>query len=126
MIDFGSGAVLHNGIYTDYDGTACYAAPEWVTCRRYFGLPQTVWSLGILLYDLICGDIPFLDDLSIIKCQPNFPDNISSGKSNKICFPWVTAGSKYAEGGVKVQKKMCLFKMNDVDLYLISFQNVAN
>ena len=99
LIDFGSGAVLHDGIYTDYDGTACYAAPEWVTCRRYFGLPQTVWSLGILLYDLICGDIPFLDDLSIIKCQPNFPDNISSGKSNKIFFPWVTAGSKYVEEG---------------------------
>lgn len=83
LIDFGSGAILHDGIYTDYDGTACYAAPEWVTCRRYFGLPQTVWSLGILLYDLICGDIPFLDDLSIIKCQPTFPDTISTGKSNK-------------------------------------------
>lgn len=86
LIDFGSGAVLHDGIYTDFDGTACYAAPEWVTCRRYFGLPQTVWSLGILLYDLICGDIPFLDDLSIIKCQPHFPEHVSSGKWNEISF----------------------------------------
>ncbi|CAF0843360.1 unnamed protein product [Adineta steineri] len=78
LIDFGSGALLNDGIYTDFEGTACYAPPEWVTCRRYFGLPQTVWSLGILLYDLVCGDIPFLDDLSIIKCQPHFPSHISS------------------------------------------------
>jgi serine/threonine protein kinase len=80
LIDFGSGAQLHDGIYTDFEGTSCYAAPEWVTCRRYFGLPQTVWSLGILLYDLVCGDIPFSDDLAIIKCQLQFPNHLSSGK----------------------------------------------
>ena len=79
LIDFGSGALLHNGIYTDYRGTSCYAAPEWVTCQRYFGQPQTVWSLGILLYDLVCGDIPFSDDLAIIKCQPQFPNHLSAG-----------------------------------------------
>jgi serine/threonine protein kinase len=86
LIDFGSGAVLHDGIYTDFEGTACYAAPEWVTCRRYFALPQTVWSLGILLYDLVCGDIPFADDLAIIKCQPQFPSHISSGKNLSECI----------------------------------------
>ena len=83
LIDFGSGAQLHDGIYTDFEGTSCYAAPEWVTCRRYFGLPQTIWSLGILLYDLVCGDVPFVDDLSIIKCQPHFPNHISSGEETK-------------------------------------------
>ncbi|CAF0942075.1 unnamed protein product [Adineta ricciae] len=77
LIDFGSGALLHDEIYTDFEGTQCYAAPEWVTCRRYFGLPQTVWSLGILLYDLVCGDVPFPDDLAIIKCQPQFPNHLS-------------------------------------------------
>ncbi|CAF0766226.1 unnamed protein product [Rotaria sordida] len=77
LIDFGSGALLHDGIYTEFEGTSCYAAPEWVTCRRYFGLPQTVWSLGILLYDLVCGDIPFSDELAIIKCQLQFPNHLS-------------------------------------------------
>lgn len=79
LIDFGSGAVLTDGIYTDFQGTNCYAAPEWVTCGRYFGLPQTVWSLGILLYDLVCGDVPFPDELAIIKCQPHFPSQLTSG-----------------------------------------------
>lgn len=87
LIDFGSGAILNDGIYTDFQGTACYAAPEWVTCRRYFALPQTVWSLGILLYDLVCGDIPFADDSAIMKCQPQFPNHLTPGKySTLLCI----------------------------------------
>ncbi|KLT44506.1 Pkinase-domain-containing protein [Cutaneotrichosporon oleaginosum] len=43
-------------------GTTGYASPEMLACKKYLGVETDIWSLGIILYTLLCGGLPFDDD----------------------------------------------------------------
>ena len=63
-------------------GTICYAAPEMLKGERYAGEKVDVWSLGIILYALLCGELPFDDDddsvtrTRILNQEPAYPDHL--------------------------------------------------
>jgi len=78
LIDFGSGSLLSpEYCQADFDGTRVYSPPEWVGHRLYLPLPGTSWSLGVLLYNLTHGDIPFHTDTAICRARPRIRSSLS-------------------------------------------------
>nr|XP_033812667.1 maternal embryonic leucine zipper kinase isoform X2 [Geotrypetes seraphini] len=65
LIDFGLCAKPKGGL--EYHlmtccGSPAYAAPELIQGKAYIGSEADIWSMGVLMYALLCGYLPFDDD----------------------------------------------------------------
>nr|XP_012134964.1 PREDICTED: maternal embryonic leucine zipper kinase-like isoform X1 [Megachile rotundata] len=90
LIDFGLCAKPKNGIESHLQtscGSPTYAAPELILGRKYLGSEVDIWSMGVLLYALLCGFLPF-DDNSIESLYRK----ILSGKYDEP--GWLSSSSK--------------------------------
>ncbi|XP_025406107.1 probable serine/threonine-protein kinase DDB_G0277165 isoform X2 [Sipha flava] len=60
IADFGLSNVFnHKALLSTYCGSPLYASPEIVTGTPYHGPEVDCWSLGVLLYTLVYGTMPF-------------------------------------------------------------------
>jgi len=71
IIDFGLSKILSDGPVTgSFLGTRGYLAPEMIQ-RRNYTKSVDAWALGVIIFVLLCGCLPFDDDCQTI---PNSPD----------------------------------------------------
>jgi 5'-AMP-activated protein kinase, catalytic alpha subunit len=63
VADFGLAAMLDNSdaLLRTQVGTLSYVAPEILAGKKYSGAAADVWSLGVLLFVLVAGKLPFDD-----------------------------------------------------------------
>uniref|UniRef100_A0A669EFJ2 Maternal embryonic leucine zipper kinase n=1 Tax=Oreochromis niloticus TaxID=8128 RepID=A0A669EFJ2_ORENI len=69
LIDFGLCAKPKGGLGYELMtccGSPAYAAPELIQGKAYIGSEADVWSMGVLLFALLCGHLPFDDDNCMI------------------------------------------------------------
>ncbi|XP_076045834.1 serine/threonine-protein kinase pim-3-like [Oratosquilla oratoria] len=76
LIDFGCGEVVKNQRGTHTGGTLIYWPPEYLFRGRFLHVPATVWSLGTLLYYLLCRRNAFASKAEIKKARPYFPRSL--------------------------------------------------
>ncbi|GAA5917168.1 hypothetical protein JCM5296_005588 [Sporobolomyces johnsonii] len=80
IADLGFGREFEKGKWMDtWVGTLGYCAPEVVSGKKYLGEEVDIWSLGVILYALLTGSLPFDDDDEgimkemILKCEYDLP-----------------------------------------------------
>ena len=62
IVDFGLSNTYKTGqTLKTACGSPCYAAPEMIAGHRYQGSLVDIWSVGVILFALICGYLPFED-----------------------------------------------------------------
>ncbi|MEQ2251579.1 hypothetical protein ILYODFUR_012476, partial [Ilyodon furcidens] len=89
LIDFGLCAKPKGGLGYELMtccGSPAYAAPELIQGKTYIGSEADVWSMGVLLFALLCGYLPFDDDNCMLLYR-----KITRGKYDKP--QWLSPGS---------------------------------
>lgn len=69
IIDFGLSNFYDNkNLLGTFCGSLYFAAPELLMGNKYKGPEVDIWSLGVILYVMLCGKVPF-DDESVQALQ---------------------------------------------------------
>lgn len=90
IIDFGLCAKPQGGmdsLLLTSCGSPTYAAPELIQGVKYHGSEVDIWSMGVILYALLCGCLPFESD--------NIDELFRKILRGKYIEPgWLSSGSK--------------------------------
>ncbi|VDN89571.1 unnamed protein product [Brugia pahangi] len=84
LVDFGAAALISEACIKEFQGTRSYCPPEWFKRLTYKPLEATVWSLGIVLYVMVSGCLPFQNEIQICLGRFAIPKHISKDCENLL------------------------------------------
>lgn len=91
IADFGfSNMYFEDQLMSTFAGTVAYAPPEIILNERYPGPPADIWCLGVIIYTILVGKMPFQDDneailfQKIINAEYELPDHLSDEAKSLI------------------------------------------
>ena len=91
LIDFGFSNIYDPLTFSNtFCGSPYYAAPEVIEGQQYVGPEADIWSLGIILYILLSGRLPFVEDnlkklcVKIKALDYTIPSWVSKGAKDLI------------------------------------------
>jgi 5'-AMP-activated protein kinase catalytic alpha subunit len=91
ICDFGVSKITKKGVQINEQcGTPAYIAPEIISEQGYEAFHVDMWSLGVLLYAMLCGTVPFkapnMQELHrlILKGEFKYPVDLSPEAKNVI------------------------------------------
>ena len=64
-----------------YSGDSIYQPPEWIQNKKCHARSLTVWMLGLLLYFMLHGSLPFDEPDSILYSLPSLGSQLSPGRN---------------------------------------------
>jgi serine/threonine protein kinase len=82
-VDFGVSEFIQGSTITCSNGTLSYFAPEMFTQSSFAGPPLDVWALGVILFAMLCGHLPF-DGSPDLSYKDRLPDSQVS-KNIRLC-----------------------------------------
>ncbi|KAI4364154.1 hypothetical protein MLD38_020284 [Melastoma candidum] len=81
-IDFGLSVFFRPGeTFTDVVGSPYYVAPE--VLKKHYGPECDVWSVGVIVYILLCGVPPFWDE-----SEQGIFEQVLGGELDMVSEPW--------------------------------------
>jgi serine/threonine-protein kinase SIK3 len=123
LADFGfSNYYSREALLSTWCGSPPYAAPELFEGRHYCGPKADVWSLGVVLYVLVCGALPFdghtLQSLKsrVLSGKFRIPYFMSCDCEHLIRHMLITDPDKrFSLQQIKVHKWMRLSNINSIN-----------
>ena len=102
-------------------GSPCYSAPEVLRGNKYKPTPIDIWGIGIILYCMVCGELPFEDereDILIRKvtlCNYNCPLFVSP--IFKSLFRRILCPNPNERLTIEKIKMNCVYNMGKANFY---------